>query len=100
MQTAILTANVAGNPLRNFEIDPAALIAAEKSARNGGDAIVGYFHSHPNARGEPSQADIFSAANDGRIWVIIAGESVTAWRPQTSADGEIQAFEPVAIIEG
>jgi proteasome lid subunit RPN8/RPN11 len=42
-----LTANVAINPQIAFEIDPAALIAAEKRARQGGRQILGYFHSHP-----------------------------------------------------
>lgn len=100
VESAILVANVADDPLRYFEIDPVALIAAEKAARSGGNAIIGYFHSHPNARAEPSQTDIQSAANDGRIWLIIAGACLTAWRPLPDAQGEITAFEPVALIEG
>ena len=39
--------NVAADPVRHFEIDPATLIAAERASRDGGDPILGYYHSHP-----------------------------------------------------
>lgn len=101
VEAALLAKNVAADPVRHFEIDPATLIAAEKAARNGGRGIIGYFHSHPPpAQGEPSQTDISAAANDGRIWIIIAQGQVSAWRPQPGTQGEIKAFEPVPVIEG
>lgn len=101
VEAALLAQNVADDPARHFEIDPALLIATEKAARNGARAIIGYFHSHPPpAHGEPSQTDIRSAANDGRIWIIIAQGGISAWRPLPDAKGEIAAFEPVAVIEG
>jgi proteasome lid subunit RPN8/RPN11 len=46
-------ANVAPDPLRHFEIDPAALIAAHRASRAGGLAVLGYFHSHPNGLARP-----------------------------------------------
>jgi desampylase len=75
------TANVAADPLRSFEIDPAALIAAEKQGRQGGPAIMGYFHSHPNGRAKPSSDDADSASTDGRYWLIIANGEITSWLP-------------------
>jgi proteasome lid subunit RPN8/RPN11 len=79
------TANIAMDPHRGFEIDPVALIAAEKQARQGGSAILGYFHSHPNGRAEPSSDDAASASADGRYWLIIADGEITSWLPL--ADG-------------
>jgi desampylase len=74
-------ANVATDPERHFEIDPAALIDAERQARQGGPAIIGYFHSHPNGRAEPSPDDAASASADGRYWLIIANGEITSWLP-------------------
>ena len=95
-----LTANVATEPANSFEIDPLALIAAEKQARQDGPDIVGYFHSHPNGLARPSNRDAEMAADDGRIWIIIAGGQLTAWRPRGSNTGGTVSFEPEAIVEG
>lgn len=73
------TANVAHDPARHFEIDPAALIAAHRAARDGGPQIVGYFHSHPNGLARPSATDAASASGDGRVWAIVAGGEITCW---------------------
>ena len=75
-----LTGNVADQPATTFEIDPTQLIAAQKSERQGGAALVGYFHSHPGGKAEPSETDAEMALPDERIWLIIAGENITAWR--------------------
>ncbi|NMN04324.1 Mov34/MPN/PAD-1 family protein [Novosphingobium sp. SG916] len=77
--------NVAPDPLHHFEIDPLALIAAHRTARAGGPAILGYFHSHPNGLERPSATDSASRAGDGRIWAIVTGAQVTLWRDAPSA---------------
>lgn len=82
--------NVAPDPARHFEIDPAVLIAAHRAARAGGPAVLGYFHSHPNGLARPSATDQASAAGDGRIWAIAAGENITFWRDAPSG------FEPLS----
>ena len=74
------TANVAADPTRHFEIDPAALIAAHRAARTGGEAVIGYFHSHPTGVCAPSATDIAMAARDGLVWAIVAGRAVGWWR--------------------
>lgn len=74
------TYNVAAEPARHFEIDPQALIAAHRAERAGGPRILGYYHSHPTGRTEPSATDQASAAGDGKVWAIIAGGDVTFWR--------------------
>lgn len=93
--TAKLTSNVSASPLRNFEIDPQALIAAEKADRKGEARIAGYFHSHPNGRAEPSGCDADMAAADGRIWLIIARQTITGWRFEEDA-----GFSPAEIEIG
>lgn len=75
-------ANVHPDPLRHFEIDPAVLIAAHRAARGGAEQVLGYYHSHPNGRCEPSAADRMAASGDGRIWAIVAGREVLWWRDE------------------
>ncbi len=77
-------ANVHPEPERHFEIDPKALIAAHRAARAGGLELLGYYHSHPNGRAEPSAADRASASGDGRIWAIVAQGNVLCWRDETN----------------
>ena len=77
-------ANVAPDPARHFEIDPAALIAAHKAERAGGLALIGYYHSHPTGLCLPSSTDAAMAQHDGRVWAIIAGDRVEFWRDEQS----------------
>ncbi len=91
IERAVTAANVAPDPKRHFEIDPAALIAAHRAARHGiGPDVIGYFHSHPNGLAQPSATDAQSAARDGRVWVIVALEAITCW-----TDGP-DGFEPLS----
>lgn len=96
IETAVPCANVAPDPARHFEIDPAPLIAAYRAARAGGPQVLGFFHSHPNGLARPSTTDARDAARDGRIWLIVANGSVTAWKDTPSG------FEPLSyeIEEG
>ncbi|WP_374531181.1 Mov34/MPN/PAD-1 family protein [Novosphingobium sp.] len=80
IETALPCANVHPQPERHFEIDPAALIAAHRAARAGGPEVLGYYHSHPNGRAEPSVTDRAMAAGDGRVWAIVASGAVSLWR--------------------
>jgi proteasome lid subunit RPN8/RPN11 len=83
-------ANVHPAPRTNFEIDPQSLLDANRVAREGGAQVVGYYHSHPNGRAEPSVTDRARAVGDGRIWAIVAAGDVTFWR-----DGE-GGFTPLS----
>lgn len=97
IERAVPTANVAPDPAKHFEIDPSALIAAHRAARDGsGPEVVGYFHSHPNGLAQPSATDAQSAARDRRVWVIVANGGITCWR-----DGP-DGFEPLpyAVAQG
>jgi proteasome lid subunit RPN8/RPN11 len=95
-----LATNVAEDSKSHFEIDPSALIFAEKSARIGGPEILGYFHAHPNGRASPSVIDALSAVADGRCWLIIATGEITAWRPVSEGEGQPVIFEAEGLVWG
>ncbi|MBC2663657.1 Mov34/MPN/PAD-1 family protein [Novosphingobium flavum] len=96
VRTAPVTANVAPESLTRFEIDPAALIAAHRAARQGGPQVLGYWHSHPNGLVRPSPTDRAMACGDGRIWAIVASGAVNLWE-----DG-LDGFAPLpySVHEG
>ena len=75
-------ANLAANPRRFFELDPAALIAAHRAERGGGPALLGYWHSHPSGVPEPSAEDQRQASGDGKVWAIVAHAEVRFWRDE------------------
>lgn len=75
-------ANIAPDPARHFELDPAVLIAAHRAARAGGPAIIGHYHSHPSGAAIPSATDKACAAPDGSLWLIIAGGKARLWRAE------------------
>jgi proteasome lid subunit RPN8/RPN11 len=74
------TANIAPDPARFFEIDPAALIAAHRAERAGGPTVLGFYHSHPSGDPVPSYEDRRQASGDGRVWAIVAAGDVRCWR--------------------
>ena len=84
------TANIAPDPARHFEIDPAALIAAHRAARQGRAQILGYYQSHPTGSPAPSATDAAMAARDGRVWAIVGGDAIGWWM-----DGK-DGFEPLS----
>lgn len=88
--------NVAADPATAFEVDPVALIDAERNMRCGGQRLIGHYHSHPNGRCEPSPRDAASAAADGRLWLVVAGQQVRGWRA-VRGGALLGAFDPVEL---
>ncbi len=82
--------NVAAYPETEFEIDPAALFAALRAERANGPRLMGYWHSHPSGRVRPSSRDLDAAQDDGRLWVIVAGDDVAAWKVALSDIYELE----------
>ncbi|OYX63346.1 MAG: peptidase [Sphingomonadales bacterium 32-64-17] len=76
--------NVHLSPQTHFEIDPQALIDANRAARAGGPQVLGYYHSHPFGPAQPSATDRAMAARDGAIWAIVTGDQITFWRDSES----------------
>jgi proteasome lid subunit RPN8/RPN11 len=96
ISAALSCRNVAADPARRFELDPATLFAAHRAARGGGPAIVGHYHSHPSGTAAPSPRDAAAAVADGSLWLIAAGGVVRGWR--AVAAGAVEgAFDPVAL---
>jgi proteasome lid subunit RPN8/RPN11 len=86
-------ANVAADPRRTFEIDPATLLAAHRAARSGGPQVIGHYHSHPSGMAEPSAHDAEAAMGDQAVWLILTATDVRAWRSTS-----VGAFEEVALL--
>ncbi len=55
-----------------YHIDPKELIAAQKTARERGEDIVGFYHSHPDHPAQWSQTDFAEAHWIGCSYVITA----------------------------
>jgi desampylase len=97
IEHVVRCANVAADPTRFFEIDPATLIAAHRAARAGGAKVIGHYHSHPSGIPTPSARDAADAAPDGAIWIITDGRTLSAWR--ATYDGTVHGrFDPVELI--
>ena len=92
IEAARPAANVADDPVRQFEIEPEALIDCHRASRAGGPQVIGYYHSHPAGAATPSATDRAQAAHDGRVWAIAALDGVTFWR-----DGE-GGFETLSYV--
>ncbi len=88
---AVPVRNVHPDPMRHFAIDPVALIAAHRAAREGGPQVLGYYHSHPAGPASPSATDQAGACGDGRVWAIVADGAIGWWR---DAPG---GFEPLPL---
>lgn len=88
--------NVAPDPARHFELDPAALIAAHRAARAGGAPIIGHYHSHPSGVAVPSATDAACAAPDGSLWLIVAGSDARLWVAQGDGAGGVR-FAPATL---
>jgi proteasome lid subunit RPN8/RPN11 len=94
---ALQCRNVAADPVSRFEIDPAQLLAAHRSARGGGLGVIGHYHSHPSGSPVPSASDAADAAPDGALWLIIGTDEARLWR--AVAEGQVQGrFDPVACL--
>ncbi|SRR5258706_444664 len=94
IENAERCANIAADPDRAFEIDPAALFAAHRAARAGGPRMIGHYHSHPSGAAAPSARDADAAMGDGALWLILTavGEA-RLWRTVRAG-----AFDEVPLM--
>lgn len=84
IEQTVPAANVATDPARRFEIDPAVLLAAHRAMRNGGPSVIGHYHSHPNGSAAPSVCDANMALPDGQLWLIVAAGVMRLWQAGSS----------------
>ncbi|TPG49746.1 M67 family peptidase [Sphingomonas glacialis] len=95
IDTAQACPNVAPDPSRHFEIDPAALFAAHRAVRTGGTAVIGHYHSHPSGVANPSARDAEGAMGDDALWLIVTAGEARLW--QTRLPGTFVAVEYSAV---
>jgi len=69
---ALPCANAAAAPRLRYAVDERELFRAVKWARERGEEIVGFYHSHPDGAAHPSAADLADAWWPGCSYVITA----------------------------
>jgi proteasome lid subunit RPN8/RPN11 len=91
--------NIAPPPRRStFEIDPALRLRLLRTLRGTADAVVGHWHSHPDAPAIPSARDAAMVYEPDLLWLIVAvadgvaGETA-AWRYDPAA----AQFRPMSL---
>lgn len=90
--------NTLGSPTR-YQIDPRDQIAAIRSARERGESVVGFYHSHPSSAPMPSETDRVEAAYPGHWYLIVspggpaASAEVRGFQLQVSGN-----FLPVTLV--
>ena len=62
--------NIADQPRHNFEIDPGLRLRIQKANREGGNGIVGHYHTHPDGEAAPSERDLSRIYETDLIWLI------------------------------
>lgn len=60
-----------GDRSKGYVISPEDLLQAYKRVRSRGDAVIGYYHSHPGESAAPSGRDLVEAA-PGVSYLIVA----------------------------
>jgi proteasome lid subunit RPN8/RPN11 len=97
-------ANLSPRGRDRYELDPLAIVRAERAAREAGLDVVGFWHSHPDHPAAPSRLDTERAWAD-YLYVIVSTSpagtgDVRAWRlAGGEGDGFVElsvAVEPVA----
>lgn len=86
----IVCDNTAAEPRRRYAIAPEALIAAQRSAREAGLEILGFYHSHPDHPAGPSETDLREAHWPECVYLICGVEegrlaSIAAWKLEEPA---------------
>lgn len=97
--------NVAADPSRSFEIDPAIHFGIRRRLQRTADEIVGIYHSHPKGPPIPSLRDLErSPPSEEWLWLILAPDndrrvSARAFSYVSSEeDGPADRWEEVAIL--
>jgi proteasome lid subunit RPN8/RPN11 len=84
-------------PERAFAFDPRQHIAAARAARETGQTLLGYYHSHPSGNAAPSRSDAAQAFEQDAYWLILAPGEARLWISR-SGGAFLNAFEPVELV--
>lgn len=76
--------NVAEDPARHFEFDPAAQIALRRELRDHPQhgRLLGHWHSHPDGMDAPSATDAAMIHEPDLLWLISGVTHAGAGRPR------------------
>ena len=84
IERSVRARNTLGSPTR-YQIDPVDQIAAIRSARERGESVVGFYHSHPSSPPTPSATYRIEAAYPGHWYLIVSPGA-------PSGDAEVRGF--------
>jgi proteasome lid subunit RPN8/RPN11 len=96
--------NIHDEPTRFFTLDPVRHFALLRELRaqdgEGGEVVLGHYHSHPEGPAEPSARDLADAEDSAMIWLIVAPASgdIGAFQPRADDAGKVIAFERLTIL--
>jgi [CysO sulfur-carrier protein]-S-L-cysteine hydrolase len=95
IESVYRTENVAASA-RIYEVDPRAMLRADREAEAAGCELVGVYHSHTHTDAKPSPTDIRQAPDPDWHYVLVSlrddHPSVRSWRIR---DGEAEEEEIV-----
>jgi proteasome lid subunit RPN8/RPN11 len=94
-------ANLSPRGRDRYELDPLAIVRAERAARDAGLDVVGFWHSHPDHPAVPSRLDTERAWAD-YLYLIVSTSpggsfEIRAW--QLPSDGGPFVEVPVSPID-
>lgn len=88
--------NVAASA-RVYEVDPRALMRADRAAEDAGGQLIGVYHSHTHTEARPSPTDVAQAPDPDWHYVLVSlrdlHPSVRSWR----IEGGKITEEPVVL---
>jgi len=86
--------NEFASPMR-FNVHPQDLIRITTEIEDGGEELVGIYHSHPRSEAYPSQTDVNLAANwPDPLWLICSlADSEPVVRAFSIRDGKVEEVE-------
>jgi [CysO sulfur-carrier protein]-S-L-cysteine hydrolase len=86
--------NEFASPMR-FNVHPQDLIRITTEIEDGGEELVGIYHSHPRSEAFPSQTDVNLAANwPDPLWLICSlADSEPVVRAFSIRDGKVEEVE-------
>jgi proteasome lid subunit RPN8/RPN11 len=96
VQTVVPAANIAPEPLGSYQVSPPELTQAQRTARELGLEIVGFYHSHPKSAAEFSATDREQAYWPGCFYLVVGvGEECRAyWVGETVEEAELVIAAP------
>lgn len=89
--------NLAADPRRRFEIDPALYLRLHRELTSSSERLIGLYHSHSDGPAAPSAVDAAEAWEEGWIWVIVPTAQGGSGRP--TAHRLIRIGGPFEVIE-